>query len=152
MKLFVLLGILCFAGAVNAKPPYEFYEEANAKDFSGKAFILGAPGWRYVGDVKAGKPHGNGVKILNGGMVLYGEWIEGVFKGDGAIYSPAPFDSLEAGTYDYNQIVSGEGVIHIEGEVYQGPYGRLGLPDGTGVCTKSGEEKPCTYKMGEKVE
>ncbi|OUS26986.1 hypothetical protein A9Q99_17415 [Gammaproteobacteria bacterium 45_16_T64] len=153
MRIFLLIWACLFSGIACANPPpYEFYLEKDAKGVSGKVVIQGEGQWHYVGNVKDGKPHGNGVKVLEGGMLQYGEWVNGMFKGDGAVYVPTPFNSLEAGYYDDDKIVGDAAVIIMEGETYQGPYGRMGLPHGKGVCIKAGVKKECTYDHGAKVE
>lgn len=151
MRLVIFLGFLLLSIGISAEPAYTFYDEKDASEVVGKAVIQSDKGWYYVGEIKNGVPHGNGVKIANEGMVLYGEWVDGELGGEGAIYTPAPFNALEAGTYKKNKI-SGEGVVIIGGEAYQGPYGRLGLPDGEGVCIKAGVKKVCTYDHGAKIE
>ena len=108
-------------------------------------------GWRYIGTVKNGKPHGNGMKILSDGMVIYGEWVEGEQQGPGAIYNPKPFDSVTAGDYQDRKI-QGEGITLIKGEKFEGPFGGLGMPDGEGKCFENGQKLPCIYKNGIRVE
>lgn len=155
MRILIVLCAVFLSGLVYAKAPYDYMAEKDAAEFAGKAVLQTEKGWFYVGDIKDGKPHGNGVKISDKGMVLYGEWVEGELEGEGAIYTPAPFDALKAGRYMKNTLV-GDGVHMMGGEVYQGPHGEYGLPDGTGVCIKQGVEKgiekPCRYKKGAKVE
>jgi len=151
MKLVFLLCGLLALNIASAEQPYTFFDEKNAQAFEGKAVIRTEKGWMYVGDMKDGKPHGNGVKISDNGVVLYGQWVNGDLEGNGATYTPAPFSALEAGKYKRNKVV-GEGVIVMGEEVYQGPYGSLGLPDGEGLCTKNAVERPCTYSNGEKIQ
>ena len=151
MKQVILLAIFLLAGNVNADAPYKYSVEQDATKTSGKVVLQSPKGWSYVGSVVNGKPHGNGVKITDKGMLIYGDWVDGELKGEGAIYNPAPFNSLNAGYYENDKIV-GDGVIIMEGEAYQGPFGKYGAPHGKGLCTKDGIEKSCSYNHGAKLE
>lgn len=150
MKKILLLIGLFFSGTCFAETPFKFYMEGEIGQFSGKAVIQSPKGWSYVGSVKNGRPHGNGVKILNSGVVIYGEWTEGELIGDGAIYNPAPFDSIKAGNINQDK-VTGDGVLIIDGEVYEGTFGKYGAPHGNGICIKGKERNKCEYKHGARL-
>lgn len=151
MRIIITLVSIFFIASVSAKPPFIYTLESDAKALSGEVVMESEKGWRYIGTIKNGKPHGHGIKILSGGMVIYGEWVNGEQQGPGAIYNPEPFDSISAGNYQGRKI-QGDGVILIGGEKFEGPFGKLGMPDGKGHCIESRKKTACVYRNGVKVE
>ena len=150
MRLFILMLSLVMIGCVNAEAPYKFMSEKNAVGYTGEVIMQSVKSWRYVGSIKNGKPHGHGVKILESGMVIYGEWVEGELNGNGAMYTPAPFGGLTAGSYKQNEVV-GDAVLIIEGEAIEDPFGKFGVPHGKAMCAKEGVKKACEFNHGEKI-
>lgn len=147
MRIITAIASFLLISCAHAEAPFTYTTESSASDITGKVVMESEKGWRYVGAIKNGKPHGNGIKILSDGMVIYGEWVEGEQQGPGAIYKPEPFDSVTAGNYQDGKI-QGEGVILIKGEKFEGPFGRLGTPDGNGHCIDKEKRIPCTYDNG----
>lgn len=147
MRIKTAFASLLLISCAYAEAPFTYTTESAATNITGKVVMESDKGWRYVGSIKNGEPHGNGMKILSDGMVIYGEWVNGEQQGLGAIYNPEPFNSVSAGNYE-NQKIQGEGVILIKNEKFEGPFGRLGMPDGEGHCFESGEKVACEYKNG----
>lgn len=151
MRALTFLLSFLMVGCINAEAPYKYLHENDANSYTGEVIMQTNKPWSYVGSIKNGKPHGHGVKITREGMVIYGEWVDGEQKGKGAVYQPAPFNSLQAGRYE-NGTLLGEAVMIMDGEAIEGPFGKYGIPHGKASCTKGGVKKECEFNHGERVE
>lgn len=96
----------------------------------------------YIGQMKNGKPHGQGTWYLKGKMVFTGTWQDGELQGDATIIG-IETNSVSSGTFiDGKQT----GIGYVE-QNNQGYYGEVdqGIPKGKGKCLVDEEIIDCQY-------
>ncbi len=140
-SLFILVSGLCQAGE-----QYAVFAHSAPATFSGEAVIQSESAY-YVGNIKNGVPHGQGLMMDHSGQVISGEWVNGAFNGKGVTIDLAPVKTLKA-SKEKSTSSSHNGVLIIEQQIYQGPFNHLQLPHGKGTCYKGSKQSPCTYKNG----
>ncbi|MDY6918985.1 MAG: hypothetical protein SV765_02095 [Pseudomonadota bacterium] len=96
----------------------------------------------YVGEMRNGKPHGQGTWYLRDKMVLTGNWNNGELQGKGTVIS-IETNSIASGNFE-NGRQQGEGYFEQNG---RGFYGQIvdDVPEGTGKCVQDNQITACEF-------
>ena len=144
--LFALLSLS--ASICHADDQYSLFINSAPNDFSGEAVIKTDKAY-YVGNLKDGKPHGQGMMVDYSGHIISGQWRNGAFSGQGVTIDLDPVKSLRA-SKGMAATEQSNGILILDDVVYQGPFNQYQLPHGEGVCYESTTKSTCVYQNGVK--
>lgn len=103
----------------------------------------------YVGEMRDGRPHGDGKLELRAGEIFEGQWVAGRLHGEGVHLDAA--GNRYAGTFE-NGVPHGRGRLALaNGSIYEGEF-RNGLRDGEGrMRLPGGTDYASRWKEGVEI-
>jgi len=146
--LLILLSFLLLSFPVIGQETGVLYQYETSSGIQWKTFGDGKVQPKYKGDIKNGKPNGQGTLTLPNGFKYVGEWRDGLINGQGT--STYPNGSKYVGEWKDGHR-SGQGTsTYPNGSKYEGEW-RDGLINGQGTLTyHNGSKYVGEWKDGKK--